>query len=108
MHIGEQRLLISMVEEVYMDHHHTSFASAMFELTNEFSISDEQLFRRLKRQYNMRPTGRISRVVSKRVYDECEATGKELVYVIENACSGLDTHPTEVSDDMLCRYLESH
>lgn len=106
MNKRELQLLISMVEDAYESENYTSFAASVYRLTSGFTMSDEQLFRTLKREHRMNPTGMIRRVVSKRVYDICERTDQELVSVIESACQRIDMDAINVSDDMLCRQLE--
>lgn len=103
----EQQLLISMIEDAYIDENHTSFAATVYSITNGFVISsDERLYRILKQEYGIQPTGRISRVVSKRVYDSCDSKNEEVVDTIKSIAEDLDMSAREISDDLLCRQLE--
>lgn len=106
MHLGEQRLLISMIEEEYSSHRHTSFSATVYTITNGFEMSDEDLFRKLKRDHNIQPTGRMSRVVTKRVYNACERSDAGVIETIESVSQSVDLNGREISDDLLCRNLE--
>lgn len=99
----ELQQLISMIEQHYEDAHHPSFSYTVMDLTNGKEVSNHQLYKIAKREVGP-PTGMISRVVSKRVY-EASLNEDSVSGLILSIGDQYNTRPETVSDDQLVRGL---
>lgn len=93
--------LISLLEDAYEENHYTSMAATIMKESNR-ATTDEELFRILKRNYGP-PTGRISRVVGKQLYEYSLRGDSSLEQIIQEAGELYDCRPEHLSDDQLCR-----
>lgn len=107
----EKQALLSLIEEVYQVENAPSFMQALHISLKQtrFSVeqppSDGELFRILKNKYGP-PTGRISRVVTKQVYNSYSKTETDLgLHLKNNIEKETDSQIEAVSDDMLCQIM---
>lgn len=98
------QLLISLLEKEYETNNHTSLSMTIYRVTEKYPVQDQELIYSLKRDLGL-PTGSISRVVSKQLYNHLVHNNETLREVILGASELFNCKPYEVSDDQLCRYI---
>lgn len=99
--------LISMIEDAYKKERHPSLAATLVNLQKQTTLDDtQQLHRFLKNKYGP-PTGQISRVVSKQLFEYILYSNESLSTILTNASNQYNCQPDSLSDDMLCRYFNS-
>lgn len=93
--------LISLLEDAYEENHYTSMAATIMGESTR-AETDRELFRVLKRTYGP-PTGRISRVVGKQLYEHSVRSNQSVKQIVEQAGEIYNCLPEHLSDDQLCR-----
>lgn len=106
MNARNLQFIVSLIEAEYEEQNHPSFAHAVYTVQEQVNADMTLIIPRLKRKYGP-PTGSISRVVSKRMYDYLVQSDEDVFEVIEAASDSYNMQPVELSDDQLVRYLIS-
>lgn len=100
------QFIISLIETEYEEQKHPTFAYTVYTIQNQVDRKPSRIMNYLKNKHGP-PTGSISRVVSKRVYEHLTQHNETVFDVINNAAEFYETQPHKLSDDQLVRYIRS-
>ena len=101
------QFIISMIEDMYEEDSYYSIAGTISHIQSETAITDYHTLHAYLKRKQGPPTGQISRVVSKRLFDYLSHSNEDLSDILQNASKLYNCSPKELSDDKLCRYLST-
>ena len=104
----ELQLFLSLVETEYESQNHPSYCATIAALTEQTERRNLQtmwdVFRYLKNKHGQ-PSGMLSLVCSKRVYDVLQRTEMNLFELFDVVSDETNFQLQEIRDDLLCRTL---